>query len=84
MRLSWDRDHYLLTTIGYTNDSNIDILLYNYDRHGEIIGNPIDVSEPQTIDYYPTNAVVSGNSVGIAWIGDLWGPDQGIMFAKGK
>jgi len=84
MRLSWDKNHYLLTTIGYTNKTDIDILLYKYDRFGKIIGSPTDISESTTIDYYPSNAVVSGNSIAVAWVGDLWGQDQGILFVSGK
>lgn len=81
MGLAWRRDHYVLSTIGNIG-GNVDILVADYDRYGNILGEFTTISSSPSPDYYPTAPVVNGNSVAVAWVRDIWEATQGISFTK--
>jgi len=81
MGLAWNEDHYVLSTIGISESGGSDIWLANYDRTGNIQGTFTRVSSSSGQDYYPSRPAVSGKDVAVAWVANLWEPDQNISFA---
>lgn len=82
MGLAWDKDHYILSTIGKTDIGGVDILMANFDRYGNIIGDFTAVSTSPQTDYYPSKPVKAGGDIAVSWVANLWEVNQNISFAK--
>lgn len=82
MGLAWDKDHYILSTIGVTATGGADIFIGNFDQYGNIIGDFSAVSTSSQSDYYPSKPVVAGGDIAVSWVANLWDSNQNISFAK--
>lgn len=82
MGLAWSKDHYILSTIGVSIAGDNNILVANYDRTGNIIGEFTTISTSDLHDYYPTKPVVAGGDIAVSWVANLWESNQNINFAK--
>jgi len=82
MGLAWDKDKYILSTIGISESGDADIFAAKYDRYGNIIDNFTAVSIAPRSDYYPSNPVVAGGDIAIAWVGNLWDINKKYIFCQ--
>jgi len=82
MGLAWDKDHYILSTIGVSITGDNDILVANYGRIGNIIGEYITISTSNLQDYYPSKPVIAGGDIAVSWVANLYESNQNISFAK--
>lgn len=82
MALAWDKNHYILSTIGRSITNNGNIMVANYDRTGNIIGEFTTISTSSLPSYYPSKPVVAGDDVAVSWVANLWESNQNISFAK--
>lgn len=82
MGLTWDKNHYILSTIGRSGADDNEIMVASYDRMGSIIGDFTTISTSPLQDYYPSYPVIAGGDVAVAWVSNLWDPSQNISFAK--
>lgn len=85
--LAWQNDHYLISYCDiFSSDSgpNYEIVIAKYDQEGNLIDNSLIISDSINDDQYPSNPLISGNSLAVVWIGNLGEPDQNITFAQQK
>lgn len=82
--ITWYSNRYVLSfQSNIFSASGSDIVKAEYNQNGVIVSGLKQISTIAGYNYYPSNFVYTGNRLAVAWVSDLWGPNQKIYFAQG-